>query len=253
MAQVRGRFKLSPFSVRLDGILQMTRCAGLDWPNMRKKILLMVVGALFLAGLVVAAQYVTPSPEPEPSAVPTSKGATTGQQDTSDPARTDAVTEVLADDDQGLVRPTAGGGQEPSADPVPSHPVQLDELRAEMPSNLYWKYGAPTDDPDLLSERARDKAAIEKLAGLVRSNTASNEEIDRFFDHKEALSNDYLKFATKVIEEYGDKLPDRELGLYELAQSMHRDRLSQYPAQREQAKRRKREQDEKRETWRNAR
>ncbi len=129
------------------------------------------------------------------------------------------------------------------------YPVDLDALRAELPDNLYWALGAPTDDSEILRERKQHQARVTRVWGLIQSNTASLEDIDWFYDHKEQLSRDYLQFTERVLEKYGSELPERDLGLYELSKSMHEHRLRDYPGDREDAKRRKALQDEKRRAW----
>lgn len=131
--------------------------------------------------------------------------------------------------------------------------ARLDALRAMLPENLYWEFGVPTDDPEVVAERKRFATKIEKVFGLIQSNTATEEEIDWYFDHKERLSRDYLEFAHTVLERYEDELPPREVGLYELSRSMHAHRLREYPKSRRDAKRRKRLQDQKREAWQSSR
>src|SRR5687768_1738665 len=35
-----------------------------------------------------------------------------------------------------------------------AYPVDLDRLRERLPDNLYWQLGAPTDDKNILAQRA---------------------------------------------------------------------------------------------------
>lgn len=130
------------------------------------------------------------------------------------------------------------------------YPLDLAALRARLPDNLYWKLGAPTEDPAVLQMRAEEELRWNELLGKVQSNTASEEEIRSYYDHRRELSEDYLEFARVVLEEHGDKLPERDRGLYELSARMHRDRLAEIPRQIEDALARKRDQDARREAWR---
>jgi hypothetical protein len=139
---------------------------------------------------------------------------------------------------------TADGADEPD------HPVDLGWLRQRLPDNLYWKMGAPTQDPDALEARAEEARRWNDLFGKVQSNTASEEEIQVYYDHLHQVSEDYIEFARAVIEEYGDKLPERDRGLYELSIEMHRTRLAELPRRIDGALTRKREHDERREKWR---
>ena len=131
----------------------------------------------------------------------------------------------------------------------PASPVDLEALQALLPENLYWRFGVPTDDPAVAEERERFNGTLQQVFGRIQSNTATEEEIDWYYDHKEALSRDYLELSQTVLQTHGDELPLRERGLYELSVSMHTHRLSEYPAHRSDAKRRKKLQDEKREAW----
>ncbi|MCC6556575.1 MAG: hypothetical protein IT372_26750 [Polyangiaceae bacterium] len=145
------------------------------------------------------------------------------------------------------------GDDATGADPDPAsggeYPVDLEALRARMPDNLYWLLGAPTDDPMVLQQRAEEEVRWNELFGKVQSGTASEEEIADYYDHRQRLSEDYLAFATAVLEEHRDDLPERDVGLYELSRDLHRKRLAEIPRQLEAALARKKEQDERRAAW----
>jgi hypothetical protein len=133
----------------------------------------------------------------------------------------------------------AGGGEaegEPSALDRAAYPVDLERLREKLPDNLYFRLGAPTEDTDILAAREEEERRWNDLYGKVQSNTATEEEIQRYYDHRRALSEDYIKFAELVLAEYGDKLPEQDRGLYELAIKMHRGRLGEIPKQIEDAR-----------------
>lgn len=158
-----------------------------------------------------------------------------------------------------LTAPSAEPGDAPGAEPggvsgaEPAgdgeYPVDLEALRAKMPDNLYWKHGAPTDDPLLLQQRAEEEERWNELFGEVQAGTATEEEIREYYDHKRRLSEDYLAFATAVLDEHRGELPERDEGLYELSQKLHRKRLEEIPRKIEEALARKREQDERRAAW----
>jgi len=107
------------------------------------------------------------------------------------------------------------------------YPVKLDALRAKFPNNRYWSDGAPTSDPMLAHMRAakaeRDNAAL----GKIQANEATPEEIRAYYDDRRALSRDYLQISQAVLDEQGDKLPERDRGMFQLSVNMHRDRLKQ--------------------------
>ncbi|HEU4539196.1 MAG TPA: hypothetical protein VFS00_33980 [Polyangiaceae bacterium] len=148
--------------------------------------------------------------------------------------------------------PPAPGGEAPaSSDGVPPEPrsVDLEKLRAMLPDNTYWRLGVPTKDPAVLRERADEARRTNELYGKVLSNTASEEEIRRYYDGRRKVSEDYLEFAVTALKEYGPDLPEQERGLYELSVNMHRSRLREIPKQIDDALARKAVQDRRREEW----
>lgn len=129
------------------------------------------------------------------------------------------------------------------------YPMDLERLRARLPNNLYWELGAPTADPAVLQRRAEEERRRNELFGKVQSGTATEEEINRYYDHRRRLSEDYLAFSTLMLAEYGAQLTERDRGLYELSIQMHRARLQDLPRQHEESLARKRVQDQRREEW----
>jgi hypothetical protein len=129
------------------------------------------------------------------------------------------------------------------------YPVDLERLRARIPDNLYWLLGAPIEDPQALQARAEEEQRWNQLYGKVLSGTASEEEIQRYYDHRRQLSRDYIEFARLVLQEYPDELPERDRGLYELSIEMHTTRLAEIPRQIEEALARKQDQDRRRDEW----
>lgn len=129
------------------------------------------------------------------------------------------------------------------------YPVDLERLRAQLPDNLYWQLGAPTDDPRELQERAEEQKRWEDLFGKVQSNTASEEEVRRYYEHSRRVSEDYIQFASLVLAQHRDELPEHDQGLYELSIKMHRSRLAEIPRQIEGALARTQAQDRARDEW----
>ncbi|WP_437755432.1 hypothetical protein [Sorangium sp. So ce1389] len=129
------------------------------------------------------------------------------------------------------------------------YPVDLERLRAQLPDNLYWQLGAPTDDPRELEARAGEQKRWEDLFGKVQSNTASEEEVRRYYEHSRRVSEDYIQFASLVLAQHRDELPERDQGLYELSIQMHRSRLAEIPRQIEGALARTQAQDRARDEW----
>lgn len=107
------------------------------------------------------------------------------------------------------------------------YPVNLDALRARLPDNRYWALGAPTSDPAIARVRAerarRDNAAF----GRIQANEATPEEIRAYYAERRAISKDYLELAQLVLAEQGDRLPERDRGIFALSATLHRARLQQ--------------------------
>lgn len=118
-----------------------------------------------------------------------------------------------------------------------------------MPDNLYWQLGVPTEDPDILSRRQEEEQRMNDLLGKVQSGTASEEEIHRYYERRRRISEDYLAFTNKVLEDYEDQLSDEDRGLYRLSAGMHRARLEEIPRKVADALSRKELQDRRRQEW----
>ncbi|WP_428265052.1 hypothetical protein [Haliangium sp.] len=141
-----------------------------------------------------------------------------------------------------LAAPPAGYGDS-------EYPVDLEYLRTQIPDNVYWRLGAPTEDPEILRQRQEEEARWNQLFGKVQSGTASEAEIRQYYDHRRQLSEDYVEFANLVLSQYGEVLPERDRGLYELGIEMHSTRLAEIPQGIDDALARKREQDQRRQDW----
>jgi hypothetical protein len=130
--------------------------------------------------------------------------------------------------------------------------LDLDALRERLPDNLYWRFGAPTSNPQVLAERAEHDRRMQESLGRINSGTASEKEIRAYFDEQRQLSEDYLAFVKEVLTDHGDELSEEERGLYELAGRMHAARLKELDRRIQDALARKRLQDERRAAWRAA-
>ncbi len=164
------------------------------------------------------------------------------------PSRLSPGTAIAIGLDAG-VPPEPGSDTPPATQAPGKHPVDLARLRERLPDNLYWELGVPTKDPRVLQQRAEEGQRWNELYGKVLSNTASEEEIHRYYDHRRRVSEDFIAFASLVLQEYGPQLPEQERGLYELSIQMHRTRLAELPRQREDALSRKSTQDQRRQEW----
>jgi ABC-type phosphate transport system auxiliary subunit len=108
---------------------------------------------------------------------------------------------------------------------------------------------APTDDERVIREREEERARWNEAYGKVLSGTASVEEIQAYYAHRQRLSADYVEFASYLLDHHADDLSDQDIGLLELARRLHLARLAEYPKQTQEAFDRKAKQDEARAAW----
>lgn len=142
----------------------------------------------------------------------------------------------------------------PSEEDAPRvHPVDLKALREKLPDNLYWTLAAPTQDPEVLRQREVEEKRWNDVYGKVLSGEATEEEVHGYYAHRRQVSEDMMTFASTVLADYGNALPEQERGLYELSVDMHRTRLSELPRQEQEALVRRQEQERRREAWRQGR
>lgn len=113
--------------------------------------------------------------------------------------------------------------------------VDLEALRDELPDNAFWTLAAPTDDPNVREERRRARDAQNREWGRILSNTAPEAEIRSFYADRQRESSDLVTFTTRLLDEYGSVLPDRDRGLVELSRRMHRQRLEELPSRLQEA------------------
>ncbi|WP_375766251.1 hypothetical protein NR798_31735 [Archangium gephyra] len=215
--------------------------------NVRSKILpwLLAASAAVLLILVLAGVFRSgPSTDDAPAQAP--RAAVPAQRSPApEPASTPPV--FAAGQDAGVAAgPIAASPPEAPA----RHPVDLEKLRTLLPGNLYWEMGVPTKDPEVLRKRDEEGRRWNELYGKVQSNTATEQEIHQYYEHRRKVSEDSIAFASMVLEQYGAELPEQEQGLYALSIRMHRTRLEELPRQIDEALARKSAQDQRRETWR---
>ena len=127
--------------------------------------------------------------------------------------------------------------------------VDLDALREAMPDNTFWELAAPTDDPAVLAARRAHKDRLNRALGKVMSNTGSEEEVRAYYAERERISRDYVAFTTRLLDTYGDVLPERDRGLVSLARDLHRARLEEMPRQLSEALSRRTAHAAAREAW----
>lgn len=127
--------------------------------------------------------------------------------------------------------------------------VDMEAVRAAMPDNLYWKMAMPTDDPDVLREREEERARWNVEYGKVLSNTATEDEIRDYYAFRHRLSSEYIEFATYLLDHYRNVIPERDVGMLELAVELHLARLEEIPRRQAEALERMRAHDAAREAW----
>ena len=113
--------------------------------------------------------------------------------------------------------------------------VDLDALRDELPDNAFWTLAAPTDDPAVLAQRREAREAQNREWGRILSNTAPEADVRAFYAERQRESSDLVTFTTRLLDEYGPVLPDRDRGLVELSRRMHRQRLEELPRRLQEA------------------
>ncbi|MEM9727459.1 MAG: hypothetical protein AAF997_02660 [Myxococcota bacterium] len=127
--------------------------------------------------------------------------------------------------------------------------LDFDALRARTPRNLYWLMAAPTDDPEVLDARRQEKVRRNEQYGRVLSSSAPTAEIEDYFAYRRKLSEDYIEVSQLILDEHGDDLAERDVGLLELTIALHASRLGEIPSKLDDALRRKQEYDQVKRAW----
>lgn len=127
--------------------------------------------------------------------------------------------------------------------------LDFESLRARTPKNLYWLLAAPTDDPGVLEARAAEKKRRNDQYGRVLSSTATREEIEDYYRYRRRLSEDYVEVSQLILDDHGDALAERDVGLLELTVALHASRLSEIPRKLDEALRRKEEYERVKAAW----
>jgi hypothetical protein len=127
--------------------------------------------------------------------------------------------------------------------------LDLREAKALMPDNLYWKWAAPTKDPDELAARDEERRRRNDEYGRVLSGDANEDEVRAYYDYRRKLSEDYLEFAEFMARRYRNSDNKEFVGMLELATKLHTQRLAQISGELEDALERSREHAKLREDW----
>lgn len=127
--------------------------------------------------------------------------------------------------------------------------VDLEEVRRALPDNLYWQTSVPTEDLRELDRRAEERARWNDEYGKVLSNTATEQEIEAYYAHRQRVSEDAIEFANHLLNHYEDVLPPKDVGLLELAIELHLARLEEIPGQIADANQRREAHEAARQAW----
>src|SRR5581483_1871695 len=134
-------------------------------------------------------------------------------------------------------------------EPNPWASVDLEEVRAALPDNVYWKMSAPTKDPNVIREREEERERWNVEWGKVLSNTATEDEIAAYYAQRERVSSDYVQFATYLLKNYGKNLSQRDIGLLKVAVELHLARLEEIPRRMAEATERAKAHEAARQAW----
>jgi hypothetical protein len=218
---------------------------------MRRGSSRLALGSVIAAGVGLAAgvaiwwgaHRVATTPQPPSPAVAAKTPPTTAvvnpRRSTGAPMRTRPMDELLDHDPLKPLEPGQAGWDV----------VDLEAVRAAMPDNIYWTMSVPTDNPAVLQEREEERKRWNTEYGKVLSNTATAEEIDAYYAHRQRLSNDYIEFGVHLLEHYGEDLPRQDVALLKVAIELHVARLEEIPRQIIEAHERAQAHDAARRAW----
>jgi hypothetical protein len=226
--------------------------------SIRARVWLLCIALLAIAVAVVwwragASRDDVPASAAAPAPAPTTAAPARGGEAEAREVRALAATPPESAG-RGAASPPPPGAAEPGTDPAAElggswENVDMEAVRRALPDNLYWKQGVFTQDPRVLREREEERARWNTEYGKVLSGTGTEDEIRAYFAYRHRLSADYVEFATYLLDHHRDDIPERDIGLLELARRMHLKRLEEMPRKMAEAFERKREQDAAREAW----
>lgn len=177
-------------------------------------------------------------PEPPVAAAPAPIGTVEG-------------VDALSPPEPGGPSPAQGGASPEGVDALAEAwaSVDMDEVRRALPDNLYWEMAVPTQDLREIDRRAEERARWNEEYGRILAGDANEEEIQAYYDHRTRLSSDYVEFVDYLLANYGDRIPERDVGLLKLASRLHLARLEEIPRKRQQAIDRMQEMEDARRRW----
>lgn len=224
-----------------NGLASQTK-TGYGRPMKSRKLLFLAGGGLFVLILAVVLVLTL---GPGGSNAPVGGARETAANETA-PAGDDLWSGFgqTSEPPTGLLPPGTQAGDTP-----PASPITLAAIRDDQPDNLYWKMLAPTDNPDTLKEREREKTRLNEQYGKVLSNTASPVEIRAYYDYRKRLSADYIRLLQHLLKKYDGELTDQQEGLFKLGIEMHAARIAQTDDDVQRALDRKEEYDRRKAAW----
>lgn len=113
--------------------------------------------------------------------------------------------------------------------------VDWDEVRAKTPGSLVWTQMMPADTEAERRRRADRASADNESWGRIQAGMAESDEIERYYDAREDLLTDNLEFVGILLEDHRNAIPERDLGLLEMAFAMTYKRIQKLPEERERA------------------
>ena len=197
--------------------------------------------------ITLAAAYLTKSPSSF-STSPAEDLPRATAHDTNTNTQPDATAPLMlspqqspvlqqADDERGLLERLTAGDQELldkyefDTRTVAFSKVNLSALQADMPDNLYWEMGAPTQDESVKEIRKEKREYWRQQANKIHANLAEEQEIRDYYSYQNALSEDYVTLTSELIKRNGQDLPDQDYQMLILAAKLHLGRLQEIPAQ----------------------
>lgn len=207
----------------------------------RPAVVAFAVAAIALASVLLWRSSGEPRPQPEASA--------------DAPERVEAASiPQYGTGDRPATSPPGDGGSDPSegvfdARALAWSKVDLEAVREALPDNSYWERSMPTSDPEVLRAREQERSYWEAQYGKVLSNTASEAEVRDYYAHRQRIATDAVEFSSHLLDHYAEVLPERDVGLLQLARRLNLARLEQLPRDLRDALERREAHAEARRAW----
>lgn len=127
--------------------------------------------------------------------------------------------------------------------------VDMEQLRSEIPDNMFWTMAMPTTDEAVLEQRKqiRDDLALQETKMTARY--ADESEIREYYSYQQRLSEDYVQAVTLILNKYGSVLPEEDYSGQTLARNMHLAKLQEMPLLMTRALEQRQEFIEERDQW----